>query len=360
MVISKTKFTSFFLFFNVFWTVTAMEKLTEMSSECEILTDENALENLAHVLCEKNSASSVWATMFLCANIFAYFSWKNLQRILKKQDKNFPEEEVLKSPPSTVLAVVENVGPVELLPLEKKEFKVVPGISVEIKPDETDGRTRGEGKHDEGECLEPQIILGDFERVDAEIGERPQDKINERKPMVFVGGVSASTTPIELVHEFRKQGFNVTVLPRIRYGVSFGFCPDLVLSTIAEVEELLACERIWVKDRWVDIRPYIPKDSAVASQNQEEKEDKENVEFINVEDLLHSAPTMHASHTPPQGSPIHFGQPYIYPIGSPIYVPHQFISQHPPELPFHSMQTLDAFHHPITQSTNSMQTYSSQ
>lgn len=88
----------------------------------------------------------------------------------------------------------------------------------------------------------------------------PEQKINERKPMVFVGGVSASTTPLELVQEFKKQGFNVTVVPRIRYGVSFGFCPDLVLSSIEEVEKLLSLGRIWVKDRWIDIRPYIPKD----------------------------------------------------------------------------------------------------
>merc|ERR1719462_708937 len=92
----------------------------------------------------------------------------------------------------------------------------------------------------------------------------PEQKINERKPMVFVGGVSASTTPLELVTELKKQGFNVTVVPRIRYGVSFGFCPDLVLSSQAEVEKLLGMGRVWVKDRWVDIRPYIPKEEPQA------------------------------------------------------------------------------------------------
>jgi len=85
-------------------------------------------------------------------------------------------------------------------------------------------------------------------------------KINERKPMVFVGGIGASTSPLELVHEFRAQGFNVTVVPRIRYGVSFGFCPDLVLSNENEKTKLLSMGRVWVKDRWVDIRQYIPKD----------------------------------------------------------------------------------------------------
>jgi len=90
----------------------------------------------------------------------------------------------------------------------------------------------------------------------------PEEKINERKPMVFIGGVSASTTPMEVVYELKKQGFNVTVVPRIRYGVSFGFCPDLVLSSAEEVKTLLAMEKIWIKDRWVDVRPYVPKDEA--------------------------------------------------------------------------------------------------
>jgi len=90
----------------------------------------------------------------------------------------------------------------------------------------------------------------------------PEEKINERKPMVFIGGVSASTTPMEVVYELKKQGFNVTVVPRIRYGVSFGFCPDLVLSSAEEVETLLAMNKIWIKDRWVDVRPYVPKDEA--------------------------------------------------------------------------------------------------
>lgn len=88
----------------------------------------------------------------------------------------------------------------------------------------------------------------------------PEEKINERKPMVFIGGVSASTTPMEVVYELKKQGFNVTVVPRIRYGVSFGFCPDLVLSSAGEVEALLAMNKIWIKDRWIDVRPYVPKD----------------------------------------------------------------------------------------------------
>jgi len=88
----------------------------------------------------------------------------------------------------------------------------------------------------------------------------PEEKINERKPMVFIGGVSASTTPMEVVYELKKQGFNVTVVPRIRYGVSFGFCPDLVLSSAEEVEALLVMKKVWIKDRWIDVRPYVPKD----------------------------------------------------------------------------------------------------
>merc|ERR1740123_880188 len=93
----------------------------------------------------------------------------------------------------------------------------------------------------------------------------PEEKINERKPMVFIGGVSASTTPMEVVYELKKQGFNVTVVPRIRYGVSFGFCPDLVLSSAEEVETLLAMKKIWIKDRWIDVRPYVPKDEELAN-----------------------------------------------------------------------------------------------
>jgi len=90
-----------------------------------------------------------------------------------------------------------------------------------------------------------------------------ENKTNELKPMVFVGGISASTSPMELVTALKAQGFKVVVVPRIRYGVSFGFCPDLVLSTEEEVQTLLAKGRVWVKDRWVDIRPYVPKDSTL-------------------------------------------------------------------------------------------------
>jgi len=183
--------------------------------------------------------------------------------------------------------------------------------------------------------------------------------------MVFVGGVSASTTPIELVGELKKQGFNVTVLPRIRYGVSFGFCPDLVLSSVDEMERLLARERVWIKDRWVDIRPYIPKESEITPapaivvpgepQECDEIERESSIEYINVEDLL-SIRTQHRleaqpTSTPPLGSPIHMGQ---HILGSPQYVPylncystsplgHQlnpnvvpvFYPQHTPEFPLY-------------------------
>lgn len=141
----------------------------------------------------------------------------------------------------------------------------------------------------------------------------PEQKINERKPMVFVGGVSASTTPLELVTELKKQGFNVTVVPRIRYGVSFGFCPDLVLSSEAEVENLLSMGRVWVKDRWVDIRPYIPKEEPHAQTSRKTSDAASmesrtppqtqtqtqmfhevvgnNVEYISHEELMSSCPT---------------------------------------------------------------------
>lgn len=87
-----------------------------------------------------------------------------------------------------------------------------------------------------------------------------EPKVNERKPMVFIGGISASTSPMDLVVELKRQGFNVTVVPRIRYGVSFGFCPDLVVSSGEEVARLLGIRRIWIKDRWCDVRPYVAKD----------------------------------------------------------------------------------------------------
>lgn len=102
---------------------------------------------------------------------------------------------------------------------------------------------------------------------DFQVVLQPGQKINERKPMVFVGGIGASTTSLEVVSELKRQGFNVTVVPRIRYGVSFGFCPDLVLSTASEQRKLLDMKRIWVKDRWCDIRPYIPKEDSVESNN---------------------------------------------------------------------------------------------
>lgn len=93
------------------------------------------------------------------------------------------------------------------------------------------------------------------------------EKVNERKPMVFIGGVSASCSPLELVHELKDQGFNVPVLPRIRYGSSFGFCPDLVLSSEEELRRILSMGRVWVKDRWLDVRPYIPKDDKDGSSS---------------------------------------------------------------------------------------------
>lgn len=250
---------------------------------------------------------------------------KNLTFVENVQFLNLaPVQECEKTP--VVLKVETCLGP-GIIPFPKLEVETDEGKPVDNEMTKTPGE----------ECLEPEIILAE------ELGEcPPQDKINERKPMVFVGGVSASTTPIELVSEFRKQGFNVTVLPRIRYGVSFGFCPDLVLSSIEEVEELLACERVWVKDRWVDIRPYIPKDGPATVAKEEKVEEEDKVEYISMEDFA----TMTATHTPPRctpplGSPIHFGQPYIYPLGSPIYVPQQQFYQ-TPEIPFlngHTLQT---------------------
>lgn len=189
----------------------------------------------------------------------------------------------------------------------------------------------------------------------------PKDKINVRKPMVFVGGVSASTTPIELVNELRSQGFNVTVLPRIRYGVSFGFCPDLVLSSEAEVTELLERERVWVKDRWVDIRPYIPKEDAVptpaATYAPLDADIDATTEYLTTEDLL-ATPFSQASNTPPMlhrsptGSyiPVQAGvvtndevqHPYVHMLPqfgyNPQFSPHvvnfpMFYPQHSPEMP---------------------------
>jgi len=206
-------------------------------------------------------------------------------------------------------------------------------------------------------------------------GVPPEQKINERKPMVFVGGVSASTTPLELVTELKKQGFNVTVVPRIRYGVSFGFCPDLVLSSQAEVEKLLSMGRVWVKDRWVDIRPYIPKEEPQQSpqppkntQHSDASLDRRSrtppqqaqtstqnihdvvenkIEYISHEDLMSSCPTSPApsqNATPPVGnsSPVtpsapqqHFmmNPPFIqmtpvFPLSPGNYNPHHMVQPH--------------------------------
>merc|ERR1719273_522338 len=159
------------------------------------------------------------------------------------------------------------------------------------------------------------------------------EKVNERKPMVFVGGVSASTTSIELVTELKSQGFNVTVLPRIRYGVSFGFCPDLVLSSNEEVDRILAMGRVWVKDRWIDVRPYIPKDDeekkAINSPPALTKTIVEtddivhgSVAYISHEDLMNTSCTTspsssHEIMSPPleSMSPVTLGQFYPMPPG---------------------------------------------
>jgi len=222
-------------------------------------------------------------------------------------------------------------------------------------------------------------LIGDV--VHAEPGSLeqipPEQKINERKPMVFVGGVSASTTPMELVNELKKQGFNVTVVPRIRYGVSFGFCPDLVLSSQAEVEKLLAMGRVWVKDRWVDIRPYIPKEepqtqSANSSGDSNSMESKtppqipsptthmvhdiveNNVEYITHEDLMSSCPTSPApsqNATPPIGnsSPITPGTPhhFIPHMNPPIFQMTPVIPFSPQNYPPHMVQHF--FPHPQEQ-----------
>merc|ERR1719354_919257 len=205
----------------------------------------------------------------------------------------------------------------------------------------------------------------------------PEKKINERKPMVFVGGVSASTTPMELVNELKKQGFNVTVVPRIRYGVSFGFCPDLVLSSQAEVEKLLAMGRVWVKDRWVDIRPYIPKEEpqmqgTISSGDSTSMESKtppqvasptthmvhdvveNNVEYITHEDLMSSCPTSPApsqNATPPIGnsSPITPGTPHLFipHMNPPIFQMTPVIPFSPQNYPPHMVQPF--FPHPQEQ-----------
>jgi len=173
--------------------------------------------------------------------------------------------------------------------------------------------------------------LNQFDLSQNEPGQiTPIEKVNERKPMVFVGGVSASTTSIELVTELKSQGFNVTVLPRIRYGVSFGFCPDLVLSSDEEVEKILALGRVWVKDRWIDVRPYIPKDNEEKPMNSPPALNETLVEtndivdgsvaYISREDLLNTSCTTspsssHDTMSPPTMSPITLGQFYPMPPG---------------------------------------------
>jgi len=236
----------------------------------------------------------------------------------------------------------------------------------------------------------------------------PEQKINERKPMVFVGGVSASTTPLELVTELKKQGFNVTVVPRIRYGVSFGFCPDLVLSSQTEVENLLSMGRVWVKDRWVDIRPYIPKEEPQAQSSQSSTRGasaeapsvesltppqtqptqmihglvENNVEYITHEELMSSCPTSpapsqnatpsigNASPVTPGGAQHHFvphmNPPFIQmtpvlPFSPGGYQPHM-VQPHffpPPQEHFHvfSPTPINAMHSPSPPEQHPMQMY---
>jgi len=236
----------------------------------------------------------------------------------------------------------------------------------------------------------------------------PEQKINERKPMVFVGGVSASTTPLELVTELKKQGFNVTVLPRIRYGVSFGFCPDLVLSSQTEVENLLSMGRVWVKDRWVDIRPYIPKEEPQAPSAQSSTRGasaetpsvrsytppqtqptqmihgvvENNVEYISHEELMSSCPTSpapsqnatpsigNASPVTPGGAQHHFvphmNPPFIQmtpvlPFSPGGYQPHM-VQPHffpPPQEHFHvfSPTPINAMHSPSPPEQHPMQMF---
>lgn len=165
-------------------------------------------------------------------------------------------------------------------------------LPVQVSPVMTSIRTKGStDSEDVTEANSDYPNQPGFQTFDLnEPGQIPVEKINERKPMVFVGGVSASTTSIELVTELKSQGFNVTVLPRIRYGVSFGFCPDLVLSSIEEVENLLALGRVWVKDRWVDVRPYIPKDTeqigAPVMSSPVQINPSSPPEVINIEDAI--------------------------------------------------------------------------
>jgi len=195
------------------------------------------------------------------------------------------------TPPITPLSFNDNN-----LPIEDEDSVACPGTPVQDLPDCDPANSRVSSSDQpgsslcskdrvNGEALLKSEHLG-FEETQVkdtascENGELPEilemdsefysEKINERKPMVFVGGISANTSPLELVQEFKEQGYNVTVMPRIRYGVSFGFCPDLVLSCDEEVEELLSQGRLKVKDRWIDIRPYIPKDECGQPQPQPE------------------------------------------------------------------------------------------
>jgi len=152
-----------------------------------------------------------------------------------------------------------DVTPTKLTSLELTEEELQPGST----PHEFDLEINEEVMEsilNKMEVVETATTEGADENEQLQTEE--EDKTNELKPMIFVGGISASTSPMELVTALKAQGFKVVVVPRIRYGVSFGFCPDLVLSTEEEVQTLLAKGRVWVKDRWVDIRPYVPKDSS--------------------------------------------------------------------------------------------------
>jgi len=170
------------------------------------------------------------------------------------------------------------------------------------------------------------------------------EKVNERKPMVFIGGVSASCSPLELVHELKNQGFNVPVLPRIRYGSSFGFCPDLVLSSKEELRRILSLGRVWVKDRWLDVRPYIPKEDKDSSA-------KGSMPGCNMDNSMEvhdvmSDSTVSSSHHSSLSSPEIIPQQQFFPMHSSPnpFIPYMIPTMpHQPQFPMYTHQLTETY-----------------
>lgn len=113
--------------------------------------------------------------------------------------------------------------------------------------------------------------------------ERKPNKKN-RYPMIFVGGLGVSTTSDDLMEAFESEGFSITIYPKIRTGKSFSYCPTVALATIEQVENIISIGKLWVKDRFVEIREYKTRSKEkVVNDPRGKKQKQKRREHINRE-----------------------------------------------------------------------------